>query len=59
MLSNACPGVRMIGKGVSKPDGKLAEGCGFLLIINGFVKILGRHPGNIDHENNCPRCGCR
>jgi hypothetical protein len=48
----------VIGKGVGKPDGKLAEGRGFLLIISGFVEFLGRHPGFIRYENNCPRCAC-
>jgi hypothetical protein len=57
-LSNADPGARMAGKGVAKPDGKLADGRGFLLIISGFVEILGRHPGFIQDENNRPRCGC-
>jgi hypothetical protein len=42
------------GKGVANADGKLADGGGFLLIINGFVEILGRRPGFIRYENNCP-----
>jgi hypothetical protein len=50
-LSNAPCFIRPAQKddrpGHSQPDRKLAEGRGFLLIISGFVKILGRHPGFI------------
>jgi hypothetical protein len=34
---------------------QVAGRAGFLLIINGFVEILGRHPGFIRNENNRPK----
>jgi hypothetical protein len=55
MVARAASGSRQgMQRRFARATVRVAGLAGFLLIINGFVEILGRHPGFIRNENNRP-----